>query len=42
MATPAQWADYPDPFGEWHEDPCDDPTEPAADDAASNRRTSES
>ena len=42
MSTPAQWADYPDPFGEWHEDPCDDPTEPATDDAASNRRTSES
>ena len=42
MATPAQWADYPDPFGEWHEDPCDDPTEPATDDATSNRRTSES
>ncbi|MGW0159818.1 ribosome hibernation factor-recruiting GTPase MRF [Mycobacterium sp. NPDC003323] len=24
MAEPAAWAQYPDPFGDWHEDPCAD------------------
>lgn len=24
MARPAQWSEYPDPFGDWHEEPCDD------------------
>lgn len=24
MAHPDQWAHYPDPFGDWHEDPCAD------------------
>jgi G3E family GTPase len=24
MAMPQQWNDYADPFGEWHEDPCDE------------------
>ncbi|ORW09363.1 ribosome hibernation factor-recruiting GTPase MRF [Mycobacterium kyorinense] len=24
MATPQQWSRYADPFGEWHEDPCDE------------------
>lgn len=23
MAHPAAWSDFDDPFGEWHEDPCD-------------------
>ena len=29
MAAPREWAGYADPFGDWHEDPCDDsaPTE---------------
>ncbi|WP_029108304.1 GTP-binding protein [Mycobacterium sp. URHD0025] len=22
LARPEQWADYPDPFGDWHEEPC--------------------
>lgn len=22
LATPEEWATYPDPFGEWHSDPC--------------------
>ena len=24
MAVPGEWSDYPDPFGDWHEDPCTD------------------
>jgi G3E family GTPase len=24
MAQPRQWSGYPDPFGDWHEDPCDE------------------
>jgi G3E family GTPase len=24
MAEPHAWADYPDPFGDWHHDPCDE------------------
>ncbi|MGU3502294.1 ribosome hibernation factor-recruiting GTPase MRF [Mycobacterium sp. C31M] len=24
LADPDTWADYPDPFGDWHEDPCAD------------------
>lgn len=24
LAAPHQWRDYPDPFGEWHRDPCED------------------
>jgi hypothetical protein len=24
MAREQDWADYDDPFGDWHEDPCDD------------------
>lgn len=23
-SNPHDWPDYPDPFGDWHEDPCDD------------------
>jgi G3E family GTPase len=31
MAVPGEWNDYPDPFGEFHEDPCaDSPGEAAA------------
>lgn len=30
LARPQEWADYPDPFGDWHEEPCqpgiDEPT----------------
>ncbi|GAB7071527.1 GTP-binding protein [Mycobacterium hodleri] len=42
MAAPQEWSGYPDPFGEWHRDPCDDLTESATDDALGNRRTTES
>ena len=42
MATPQEWSAYPDPFGEWHQDPCDDLTESATDDALGTRRTTES
>jgi hypothetical protein len=24
MANPDGWSDYDDPFGDWHEEPCDD------------------
>lgn len=24
LSRPQDWADYADPFGDWHEDPCDD------------------
>jgi hypothetical protein len=24
MAAPREWSRYPDPFGDWHEDPCDE------------------
>ncbi|ULP42683.1 ribosome hibernation factor-recruiting GTPase MRF [Mycobacterium lentiflavum] len=24
MARPREWGGYPDPFGDWHEDPCDE------------------
>jgi G3E family GTPase len=33
MLEPEQWADYPDPFGDWHEDPCTDPSDAPADGA---------
>lgn len=31
FSQPDEWAGYPDPFGDWHEDPCDEPVtdEPA-------------
>ncbi|WKG02939.1 GTP-binding protein [Mycolicibacterium sp. HK-90] len=32
LARPGEWAHYPDPFGDWHEDPCDD--QAGADEAA--------
>ncbi|MCG7607292.1 ribosome hibernation factor-recruiting GTPase MRF [Mycobacterium sp. CnD-18-1] len=32
LAHPGEWAHYPDPFGDWHEDPCDD--QAGADEAA--------
>lgn len=25
LGRPDDWADYPDPFGDWHEEPCDNP-----------------
>ncbi|WP_165827535.1 ribosome hibernation factor-recruiting GTPase MRF [Mycolicibacterium sp. GF69] len=28
---PTQWSSYPDPFGDWHEDPCDDMAEHVGD-----------
>ncbi|MBU9766869.1 hypothetical protein FR943_23880 [Mycobacterium sp. TNTM28] len=32
LARPGQWAHYADPFGDWHEDPCED--QAGADEAA--------
>lgn len=29
MAVPNEWNDYPDPFGDCHEDPCSDPADEA-------------
>ncbi|MFV8049004.1 ribosome hibernation factor-recruiting GTPase MRF [Mycobacterium sp. 48b] len=26
LSRPGDWADYPDPFGDWHEDPCEETT----------------
>lgn len=34
LTRPHEWAGYPDPFGDWHEDPCDEFSEPAGDIAA--------
>jgi hypothetical protein len=31
MVETDQWTAYPDPFGEWHEDPCTDPSDTPAD-----------
>jgi len=42
LAAPHEWSAYPDPLGEWHQDPCDDPPESATDDALGSRRTTES
>jgi len=42
MASPGEWLGYPDPLGEWHQDPCDDRPDPATDDAVGNRRATES
>ncbi|MFG1645114.1 ribosome hibernation factor-recruiting GTPase MRF [Amycolatopsis sp. NPDC049252] len=38
-AGPEAWERYPDPFGDWHEEPCEDTeTDPARDDAAAVNR----
>jgi G3E family GTPase len=38
-AGPRAWARYPDPFGDWHEEPCEDTeTDPARHDAAAANR----
>jgi G3E family GTPase len=29
LSRPNEWTSYVDPFGDWHEDPCDDVSEPA-------------
>jgi G3E family GTPase len=31
LSRPNEWPAYADPFGDWHEDPCDDMSEPAGD-----------
>jgi G3E family GTPase len=31
LSRPSEWASYADPFGDWHEDPCGDLSEPASD-----------
>jgi G3E family GTPase len=31
LSRPNEWASYDDPFGDWHEDPCDDMSEHAGD-----------
>jgi hypothetical protein len=31
LAQPDEWASYDDPFGDWHEDPCDDMAEHVGD-----------
>lgn len=36
LTRPQDWADYPDPFGDWHEDPC----ETLQSDAESNKEAS--
>ena len=35
-ARPGEWADYHDPFGDWHEDACEDVSEPADADTRSH------
>ncbi|MEZ0351305.1 GTP-binding protein [Mycobacterium sp. pR1184] len=41
MAHPREWGGYPDPFGDWHEDPCDE-SPPAAEGVASDADRRES
>ncbi len=41
LARPNEWARYADPFGDWHEDPCDDSPERATDIAGPNAREGE-
>jgi G3E family GTPase len=36
MAAPQEWGRYPDPFGDWHEDPCDE-TSGVAEEVSSDR-----
>jgi G3E family GTPase len=36
LSRPGEWIHYPDPFGDWHEDPCDDMTDRASDIAGPN------
>jgi G3E family GTPase len=36
LSRPGDWTHYPDPFGDWHEDPCDDMTDRASDIAGPN------
>jgi hypothetical protein len=36
LSRPGEWASYADPFGDWHEDPCDDSSERAVDTAGPN------
>jgi G3E family GTPase len=38
LSRPNEWARYDDPFGDWHEDPCDDMSEPAGDVTRSHER----
>lgn len=35
LARPEEWADYPDPFGDWHEEPC----QPGIDEPAASVNT---
>jgi G3E family GTPase len=30
LAAPQEWSRYQDPFGDWHQDPCDDASDSAA------------
>ncbi len=30
LAAPQEWSRYPDPFGDWHQDPCDEASDSAA------------
>lgn len=41
LARPGDWAAYPDPFGDWHEDPCDDLTDDSAKDSATENTDGE-
>jgi hypothetical protein len=36
MSRPGEWAGYDDPFGDWHQDPCDDMAEPVGDTTNTN------
>lgn len=41
MAQPREWGGYRDPFGDWHEDPCDE-TSGATEEVASDSQRRES
>jgi hypothetical protein len=36
LARPDEWPSYADPFGDWHEDPCDEMPEPAGETAGTH------
>jgi G3E family GTPase len=38
MVAPREWRGYPDPFGDWHQDPCDEISDAAAEVASDTDR----
>jgi G3E family GTPase len=38
MSAPREWSGYPDPFGDWHQDPCDETSGPVEEVASEGDR----